>query len=148
VTAPANERAAAPGITREALRALHVRLHDRRFVTAGNPHGVSGADTVFHYRMDGAAITGTYGGGRIRTGHLVGRATGADTVALLYCCLTTDGELLAGWSRGRVGSDPLGSTTLTFEWGWLSGAEGGGESRYVELGAAAADVRGPEPATP
>lgn len=112
---------------------LRERLHDRRFVTAGNPHGVSGADTVFHYRVDGRAITGTYAGGRIGAGHLVGRATGGDRIELLYHCITVDGELLAGWSRGIVGTDAGGGTTLAFEWGWLHGAEGGGESRYVEL---------------
>lgn len=113
--------------------ALRERLHDRRFVVADNPHGVSGADTVFHYRVDGAAITGSYQGGRIRVGHLVGRVTGPDTIETLYQCVTTGGELLAGWSRGRVGVDAAGHTTLAFEWGWLSGAEGGGESRYREL---------------
>jgi len=117
---------------------LRARLHDRRFVTAGNPHGVSGADTVFVYRVDGSVITGTYQGGRIREGHLIGHATGPDTIELLHHCSTTDGELLAGWSRGRVGVDKDGRTTLAFEWGWLSGAEGGGVSRYVEAGAAAA----------
>jgi hypothetical protein len=113
---------------------LRQRLHDRRFVTAGNPHGVSGADTVFHYRVEGPVITGTYQGGRIHEGHLVGRATGPDAIELLYHCVTIDGELLAGWSRGRVGATEDGQTTLTFEWGWLSGAEGGGDSQYVEVG--------------
>ena len=121
-----------------AVESLYARLHDRRFVTTGNPHGVSGADTVFHYWMDGPTISGTYQGGRIRDGHLIGRATGAETIELLYHCVTTDGELLAGWSRGRVGTDATGRTTLAFEWGWLSGAEGGCESQYVELRAAGA----------
>ena len=115
------------------LDGLRARLHGRRFVTTGNTHGVSGAETVFRYEMEGAAITGTYDGGRVRVGHLVGHAAGADTIELLYHCITTDGSLLAGWSRGRVGSDAAGRTTLAFDWGWLSGAEGGGESRYVEL---------------
>jgi hypothetical protein len=52
---------------------------------------------------------------------------------LLYQCLTSEGEILAGWSRGTVGVDDAGHTTLAFVWGWLSGAEGGGESSYVEL---------------
>lgn len=51
-----------------------------------------------------------------------------DTIELLYQCLTRDGEILAGWSRGTVGVDHAGRTTLTFVWGWLSGATGGGES--------------------
>jgi hypothetical protein len=122
-----------PPISDGLLELLQRRLHDRRFATTDNPHGVSGADTVFHYRMDGRVITGTYRGGRIRDGHLVGRPTGADTIELLYHCVTTDGELLAGWSRGRVGADAAGRTTLAFDWGWLSGAQGGGQSHYVEL---------------
>ena len=115
---------------------LRERLHDRRFVTVGNPHGVIGADTVFHYRVDGPMISATYQGGRVHAGHVIARATGADTIETLYHSLTTDGELLSGWSRGRVGTDAAGRTTLAFEWGWLSGAEGGGESHYVEQGAA------------
>ena len=111
---------------------LRERLHDRRFVTVGNPHGVSGAETVFHYRVDGAVISAAYAGGRVLTGHVIARATGAETIEALYHSLTADGELLSGWSRGRVGVDAAGLTTLAFEWGWLSGADGGGESHYVE----------------
>jgi hypothetical protein len=47
--------------------------------------------------------------------------------------VTTEGQLLAGWSRGHAGADAAGRTTLAFDWGWLSGAEGGGQSYYVEL---------------
>ena len=109
------------------------RLNNRRFTVAGNAHGVSGAGTVFHYQVEEDAISGTYQGGRIRTGQQVGRVTGPDSIELLYHCLTTDGEMLAGWSRGTVGVDHEGRATLTFVWGWLSGASGGGESNYVEL---------------
>jgi hypothetical protein len=111
------------------------RLNNRRFTVADNAQGLSGAGTVFHYQVDGDAISGTYQGGRIRAGHQVGRVTGADTIELLFQCLTTDGKMLAGWSRGTVGVDHAGLTTLSFVWGWLSGATGGGESSYVELAA-------------
>ncbi|CAI8857094.1 hypothetical protein [Pseudomonas sp. IT-P218] len=114
---------------------LSERLHDRRFTVAGNTHGLSGAGTVFHYQVEGDAISGTYQGGKIRMGHQVGRVTGPDTIELLFHCLTTEGEILSGWSRGTVGVDHTGRTTLSFVWGWLSGATGGGESSYVELAA-------------
>ncbi|MFC6335386.1 hypothetical protein GIR22_10510 [Pseudomonas sp. CCM 7891] len=107
------------------------RLNNRRFTVADNTQGLSGAGTVFHYHVEENAISGTYQGGRIRMGN--GRVTGPTTIELLYQCLTTEGEILAGWSRGTVGVDPAGRTTLTFVWGWLSGATGGGESSYVEL---------------
>lgn len=112
---------------------IHARLNNRRFTVANNTHGLSGAGTVFHYHVEGDAISGTYQGGRIRLGTQVGRVTGVDTIELLYQCLTLEGELLAGWSRGTVGVDQAGRTTLSFVWGWLSGAMGGGESSYVEI---------------
>jgi hypothetical protein len=106
------------------------------FIPLGSrTHGLSGAGTVFHYQVDEDAISSTYQGGRIRIGHQVGRVTGPDTIELLFRCLTVDGEILCGWSHGTVGVDHAGRTTLTFVWGWLSGASGGGESSYVELSA-------------
>lgn len=89
-------------------------------------HGVS-------LPCEGDAISSTYKGGRIRLGMQVGRVTGVDTIELLFHCLTLDGELLSGWSRGTVGVDQTGRTILSFVWGWLSGAVGGGESSYVEV---------------
>ncbi|MFK0088590.1 hypothetical protein ACIQUS_15000 [Pseudomonas sp. NPDC090755] len=112
---------------------IHERLNNRRFSVANNTQGLSGAGTVFHYQVEGEAISGTYQGGRIRIGQQVGRVTGAHTIELLFQCVTTENELLAGWSRGTVGVDDAGHTTLSFVWGWLSGATGGGESRYVEI---------------
>jgi hypothetical protein len=112
---------------------LRVDINDKRFVAAENKHGVSGADTVFHYRTAGSLITGTYAGGRIRAGHLVGRVTSPQTIELLFQCVTTDGELMAGQSSGRVGQDAAGCATLEFDWSWLTGDRRGGVSRYVEL---------------
>ena len=112
---------------------VHARLHDRRFAVANNVQGLSGTGTVFHYQIEDGVISSTYQGGRIRVGTQVGRVTGAETIELLFQCVTLEGELLAGWSRGTVGVDRDGRTTLSFVWGWLSGATGGGESSYVEL---------------
>lgn len=96
---------------------VHERLNNRRFIVASNTQGLSGTGTVFHYRVDGDAVSGTYQGGRIRIGQQVGRVTGPDSIELLYQCLNTEGELLAGWSRGTVGLDSAGRTTLSFVWG-------------------------------
>ena len=112
---------------------LAISIDGKRFVTAGNPHGVSGADTVFEYHTHGRRITGTYAGGRVTDGHLVGTITGPDSIELLYHCVTVDGELLAGWSRGRVSRNDRGLVELHFEWGWLTGDRSGGTSSYVEL---------------
>lgn len=115
---------------------VHARLHDRRFAVGNNARGLSGTGTVFHYQIEDGVISSTYQGGRIRVGTQVGRVTGAETIELLFQCVTLEGELLAGWSRGTVGVDHAGRTTLSFVWGWLTGAIGGGESSYVEITAA------------
>lgn len=60
------------------------RLNNRRFTVADNAQGLSGAGTVFHYQVEGNAISSTYQGGRIRIGHQVGRVAGADTLELLF----------------------------------------------------------------
>lgn len=112
---------------------LHERLNNRRFAVASNAQGLSNSSTIFHYRVDGDAISSTYEGGHIRIGHQVGRVTGPDSIELLFHCVTDSGELRSGWSRGVVGVDEAGRTTLAFVWGWLSGATGGGESSYVEV---------------
>jgi hypothetical protein len=112
---------------------LRVDVHDKRVTAVENAHGVSSADTVFHYRTDGSLITGTYAGGRIRAGQLVGRVTSPKTIELLFQCVTTEGELMAGQSSGRVGEDAAGRATLEFDWSWLTGDRSGGVSRYVEL---------------
>jgi hypothetical protein len=78
---------------------LSHEIHNRRFVTRGNPHGRSGADTVFEYVVaDPDVITGTYRGGEIRAGQIVGKVTGPETIELRFQCITTAGELLSGLS--------------------------------------------------
>jgi len=114
---------------------LAQRLHDKTFVAVANQSGLSDARTSFHYLVDGDVITGTYAGGPIAHGQVIGRAAGDDRIELLYHCVTDKGELLAGWSEGSVTTGPDGKTELAFTWGWLAGASGGGESRYVEVGA-------------
>lgn len=113
---------------------LSREIHNRRFVTRGNPHGRSGADTVFEYAVaEPDVITGTYGGGEIRAGQIVGKITGPDAIELRFQCITAAGELLSGLSQGRVSRDLAGLLCLDFEWVWLSGDQGGGTSSYVEL---------------
>lgn len=97
---------------------LHDRLHNRYFRSIDNKHGVSSSETVFHYQVTEAGITGSYQGGRIAAGHQVGHVLGDTRIELLYHCVTIDGELLAGWSKGQVGQDAEGRTTLSFVWGW------------------------------
>jgi hypothetical protein len=106
------------------------RLHQQCFVAVNNDHGVSDANTVFRYLVDGSIISGTYAGGSVMEGTLLGQITGPDTIRLLYQCVTVSGDLLAGWSEGTVEAADSGKTQLVFTWGWLFGTTGGGTSCY------------------
>lgn len=107
-------------------------LNDKYFVTAENKSGLSSDETIFHYMQNGNTITGTYSGGAISQGFLVGKQTGADSISLLYQCITTDGELKAGESSGKLSRNMEGKLQIHFDWSWLNGDLSGGKSVYIE----------------
>lgn len=108
-------------------------LHDKRFVTVGNLSGLSSEETIFHYFQAGEVITGEYSGGAIKVGFIVGKQTGNNTIELLYQCITVEGELKAGDSRGVVSRMTDGKMRIEFDWSWLNGDLSGGKSEYIEL---------------
>lgn len=107
-------------------------LNDRRFVTAANNSGLSSNETVFHYRQEGEIITATYQGGHILQGHILGKQTGPNTIELLYNCITSENELMAGESQGVLSMND-GKVQINFDWNWLNGDKSGGKSEYIEI---------------
>lgn len=133
---PAATRCSLPtaGLANTSDRSLvRGRLHGKRFVATENAGGISNSQTIFEYSVAGDAITGTYRGGSILTGNIVGRALSDRTIALLFQCIADDMRILAGESVGTIGIDEAGLTTLEFEWAWLSGDRSRRRSSYVEI---------------
>ncbi|WP_298418377.1 hypothetical protein [uncultured Kordia sp.] len=110
-----------------------MNIHDKKFITTENKNGLSSNETIFHYFQDGKIITGTYKGGEIKEGFIVGKQTANDTIELLFQCLTNDGELKVGSSTGIITKHPDGKLQLNFNWVWLNGDLSGGTSEYIEL---------------
>ena len=110
-----------------------MNLNDKKFRTLENTSGVSSNDTIFHYFQHGENITGTYKGGAIVTGSLVGKQIDATHIELLFQCITEAHELKAGRSKGVISQNANGNLRLTFDWNWLHGGEGGGVSHYIEI---------------
>ncbi|MGM4919682.1 hypothetical protein [Tardiphaga sp. 813_E8_N1_3] len=117
----------------ETGKTLVEQLDGRSFVTTDNAHGLSTAATTFQYASDGATVTGSYHGGHISVGQIVGKSTSPDTIELLFQCLTTDGQLLSGQSSGRVARNHDGLLTIDFDWSWLTGDRSGGTSHYIQV---------------
>ena len=113
-----------------------MNLDNKRFIFLENKSGLSSNETVFHYFQDGERITGTYKGGAIAEGFIVGKQTGEHTIELLFQCLTVERELKAGQSKGVVSVNAQGKLQLNFNfnWNWLTGDLSSGVSGYVEEG--------------
>ncbi len=111
-----------------------MNLNDKKFATTENKSGLSSEETIFHYFQNGTTITGEYKGGAVREGFIIGKQTGDSKIELLYQCLTTEGELKAGESKGTISETPSGKLKLEFDWNWLNGDLSGGKSEYMEIG--------------
>ena len=108
-------------------------LNNKRFVATENNQGLSSALTVFHYFQEGEVITGTYSGGEIRQGQIVGKALGDNRIELLFHCLTLSGDLKAGHSTGVISINTSGVLELSFDWEWFGADPTGGKSYYIEV---------------
>lgn len=110
-----------------------MNLDGKKFVTTENKSGLSSDKTIFHYFQSGTKITGKYKGGSILEGLLIGKQTKDSQIELLYQCLTTEGELKAGKSKGTISKTHNGKLKLQFDWNWLNGDLSGGKSEYIEI---------------
>jgi len=111
-----------------------MNLNDKKFVTTGNKDGLSSDQTIFHYYQNGTVISGNYSGGAIQKGYVIGKQTEESKIELLFQCLTTEGELMAGASKGSISETADGKLQLKFDWNWLNGDLSGGKSEYIEMG--------------
>jgi len=107
-------------------------INNKKFVAVSNESGLSSSLTVFHYFQKDGKITGTYSGGAIVNGSIVGKQLNNDTISLLFQCLTDEGHLMAGQSTGKVSLNKDGRLELSFDWEWLNGDKSGGKSHYIE----------------
>ncbi|WP_298759439.1 hypothetical protein [uncultured Psychroserpens sp.] len=110
-----------------------MNLNDKKFVTIENKSGLSSNKTIFHYFQNENIITGTYKGGAISEGFIVGKQIETSKIELLFQCLTKEGELKVGESKGTISKDQNGKLELRFDWNWLNGDLSGGTSEYIEV---------------
>jgi len=110
-----------------------MNLNKKRFRTSENKSGLSSDETTFQYFEKNSVISGSYSGGSIVEGTLLGKRVADDKIELLYQCLTDSGELKAGESTGTLSINAGGLLEIRYDWQWLNGTRTGGESVYVEI---------------
>ena len=109
-------------------------LDGRAFSLLSNSaDGEVSSDVIFKYRQNDNLITGDYHGGTIAHGDIVARFTSNTRLAMLYQCITNDGELKAGEANAEVSRLNDGLLRLELQWKWLTGGLQQGFSEYIEI---------------
>jgi hypothetical protein len=102
-------------------------------VRANSDNGEVGGGTTFRYHQTGKRLTGTYAGGAIEQGHLVGTVHADGSLTFVYHHVTTGGELRAGRCESEPARDDAGRLVLRERWQWFTGDRTAGTSELVEI---------------
>ena len=111
-----------------------INYDNRHFVSVLNSeYGDVDGDTRFHYRQQDEILWGTYSGGSIKFGTLVGSVEPDGNLNFHYQHLNQDGEFMSGVcdSIPELLSD--GRIRLQEEWHWTSGDLSSGSSIVEEV---------------
>lgn len=81
-------------------------------------------DTLFRYEQRGDTLIGTYSGGDVDYGSLVGKVHTDGSLTFLYHHMTKSGELRSGRCQSRPEILATGKIRLHEYWRWTSGASG------------------------
>jgi hypothetical protein len=114
---------------------MSINYHGRIFIGAGNSaNGEVSGQTLFVYEQDGRELSGTYAGGAIARGHLIGTVNDDDSLDFVYHHLNADGQTMAGRCHSVPGFAADGRIVLAETWQWLTGDQSAGESVVEEPG--------------
>ncbi|MGB0908172.1 MAG: n-acetylglutamate synthase [Maricaulaceae bacterium] len=91
------------------------------------------SETIFKYEQKIDLLTGTYSGGDIRFGHLLGTVDESGNINMRYHHITNDGELMTGRCESTPEVLENGKIRLHEKWKWTSGDLSRGTSILEEL---------------
>lgn len=112
-----------------------IDYHDRRFRGVANtPNGQVTAATEFHYRQRGHVFWGTYLGGGIEFGTLLGTVGPRGELRFTYQHIDAGGAVRMGECTSTPEQLPDGRLLLRESWQWLNGDRTRGESIVEEIG--------------
>lgn len=95
--------------------------------------GEVGGETIFHYYQEGDRLTGTYSGGAVVHGTLLGNVHPDGSLEFLYHHINSTGQLMAGKCSSVPCEDAVGTLVLKEEWQWLTGDRSSGQSEVEEI---------------
>lgn len=124
-----------PGFTQFTKKVLPQKIcvHNRRMRPSMNTiNGEVSEETLFEYYQDGDIIWGTYGGGQVVRGVLLGRMNRNGNIAFQYMQHSKDGGIYTGTSKSTTEFLNDGRIVLYEDWEWTGNRSGGGRSVIEE----------------
>lgn len=109
-----------------------INYHERLFKTVSTEgDGDVGDDTIFRYEQRGATLIGTYSGGDVDYGAIIGHVKSDGSLHFLYHHRTKDGALKSGLCDSSPEILETGKIRLHERWVWTSGLGAGQAGRSV-----------------
>ena len=120
----------------DAEVALAINYDGRVFRGVSNSeNGEVDGSTLFVYEQRGKMLEGSYSGGSILQGHLIGSVNDDDTLDFVYHHVNEGGENMAGRCHSTPETKPEGRLVLHESWQWLTGDNSSGTSVVAEVDA-------------
>ena len=91
------------------------------------------SETIFKYEQKGNMLTGTYSGGSVRFGHLIGTVDMQGRIDMRYHHMTHDEVLMTGVCQSTPEIMKNGKIRLYETWQWTNGDKSKGRSTLEEL---------------
>src|SRR5688572_13935052 len=86
---------------------------------SNSKHGSINTETEMRFTSDDGIVIGSYAGGSVITGHVIGKHVGDSEIEMLYHSASADGAIQAGSAHGRFVLDGEGRMYMYLDWQWL-----------------------------
>jgi len=83
------------------------------------------------FTSDEGLVIGTYSGGTIVAGQVLGKRLSESTMEMLYHGATINGEVQAGRAQARFAKDADDQLRMYLDWQWLTGDQSRGQSEWL-----------------
>ena len=113
---------------------MKYNLNNKRFRgVSNNSNGEVSRSTLFTYQQEDDVIWGSYSGGAILKGTLIGKVVNHDTIEFYYTHINEEHQLLSGFCSSKIELLESGKLRLHEAWRWTGGKEGTGKSVIEEV---------------
>lgn len=121
-------------IMKKILHPDRICLHQKKMrPTMNTANGQVNEETLFEYFQDGDFVWGTYAGGEVARGVLLGKMNANRDLRFQYFQLDHEGQLHQGFSRSSTELLNDGRIVLYENWQWTGNKSGSGNSIIEEI---------------